>query len=265
MSSTAKLSELSHAYLIEGERDIALREARRLARGILMPQDEATPLEALRDFREVPDEKVPIAIVRELTAGMYQRPLESAYRVLLLNYADLLREEAQNALLKSLEEPPSYIVWILVAENYHKLLPTIRSRCRLIHLSRARQDKTSLSPEEEEALFQLLRKSFAGEGAVVFDRRETLSPWVDKKTETLSAITEILQNMLQYKSIQSFVSADPRRRAHCKALCQEVSFSQICLAIEQTEQLRGLLDVNINMPMAWEHFFLHLGSNSVNS
>lgn len=279
--------EVSHAYIIEGNRQDALPFARALAQHLLCVSKDGTSaakiLPPFRDLAEQTEEKISIAMVRSLTASLYQQPLESRYRVFLLDYADRMREEAQNALLKSLEEPPEYLVWILVAQNSRKLLPTVRSRCRLLFLSPQNQEKKEfdfvsspsfdekqsgaqtlsdevpLTEEEEEALFGLLRAGFSGQGAIVFDRRDRLVPLTERKNDYFAAIHAILADMLQYKSVGNDVSRSPGRRSRVHALSEQVTTGAISVAILQIEELNRLVEGNINATMGWEHFFLHLG------
>jgi DNA polymerase-3 subunit delta' len=83
-----------------------------------------------------PDEgKTAIGIkrVRGLIGEIAFQPIEARYRVVILDPADQMTVEAQNCLLKTLEEPPSRTVILLVTSNPYALLDTIRSRCRLLH------------------------------------------------------------------------------------------------------------------------------------
>jgi len=59
-------------------------------------------------------------------------PFEGKCKVLLVENADLMTEEAANRILKMLEEPPPHIVWMLLAENENRLLETVASRCQRI-------------------------------------------------------------------------------------------------------------------------------------
>ena len=62
------------------------------------------------------------------------RPYSSKYKVYIIADADLMSVQAQNALLKTIEEPPAYAVIMLLTENAEVLLPTIRSRCVMMKL-----------------------------------------------------------------------------------------------------------------------------------
>jgi DNA polymerase-3 subunit delta' len=72
--------------------------------------------------------------VRELTRWLGLRPLMAARKVAIVDGADTLNEHGQNALLKTLEEPPGASVLVLVATRPSLLLPTVRSRCQHVRL-----------------------------------------------------------------------------------------------------------------------------------
>ena len=69
------------------------------------------------------------------------KPYSSPYKIYIIPEADLLSVQAQNALLKTIEEPPAYAVIFLLTENAESLLPTIMSRCVMLKL---RNIKTTL-------------------------------------------------------------------------------------------------------------------------
>ena len=62
------------------------------------------------------------------------KPYSSKYKIYIIADADLMTVQAQNALLKTLDEPPQYAVIMLLTENAEVLLPTIRSRCVMMKL-----------------------------------------------------------------------------------------------------------------------------------
>jgi DNA polymerase III subunit delta' len=67
--------------------------------------------------------------VRNLVAELAYLPIEGGYRVAIVEHAERMNEDAQNALLKTLEEPPPGVALILCADEEDRLLPTVRSRC----------------------------------------------------------------------------------------------------------------------------------------
>ena len=97
----------------------------------VMPEAElvARGLAARSDFAEAPSRWIKVDQIRALEERLSRHPLEAERHVALIAHADAMNEPAQNAFLKTLEEPPPGTVLILVASNPDVLLPTIRSRC----------------------------------------------------------------------------------------------------------------------------------------
>jgi len=79
--------------------------------------------------------EVLIEQVRELITRMGTRPVRAARRVALIDDAETLGVPAQNALLKTLEEPPGHAIIFMVAESERALLETVRSRLRLVRFA----------------------------------------------------------------------------------------------------------------------------------
>lgn len=83
-----------------------------------------------------PEKKnVPVDLIRQTKADLYIRPNEGNRKIYIIPRAQDMMEPAQNALLKVMEEPPEYGVFLLLTDNPDKLLPTIRSRCAQLALS----------------------------------------------------------------------------------------------------------------------------------
>ena len=74
--------------------------------------------------------KIPTIKIRELRDGIKFAPTKSKYKVFILDEAHQLSKDAANALLKTLEEPPSHAIFILATTEIHKMIPTIISRCQ---------------------------------------------------------------------------------------------------------------------------------------
>lgn len=124
-----------------------------------------------------PGDKASLTIeqVRGLTAELALRPFGAgAVRVVIIDPADLLTLEAQNALLKLLEEPPPRTLIILVAQHLEALLTTVRSRCRAIYFVRPDAPGAAAAivghPDEAEALASLTADAAGVEAQTVFDR-----------------------------------------------------------------------------------------------
>lgn len=84
-----------------------------------------------------PDGKtIKIEQIREIQSKVVEKPVNSGKKVYVINDADLMTKEAQNCLLKTLEEPPEYIVIILIVSNENKMLTTIKSRCMKLYFEK---------------------------------------------------------------------------------------------------------------------------------
>ena len=78
---------------------------------------------------------IKISQIRDMQDNVYKKPIVSNKKVFIIYDSDKMTEEAQNSLLKTLEEPPEYITIILITSNENKLLNTIRSRCLKINFN----------------------------------------------------------------------------------------------------------------------------------
>ncbi|NLE46629.1 MAG: DNA polymerase III subunit delta' [Chloroflexi bacterium] len=141
---------LSHAYLITGAPGVGRSTlAYSLASALLCVAETARPCRSCRACHRVthnshPDlhtigsseahESLKVEQIRDLQRQISLTPTESSHRVAILQHFDEATVGAQNALLKTLEEPPSYAVLILLAIDADNLLPTIVSRCQHIPL-----------------------------------------------------------------------------------------------------------------------------------
>ena len=158
--------EVSHAYIIEGEmRSGKEFIARVFSEALLCEGGSQKPCcecqsclqmenNAHPDFYSVTHDKPSIISVDDIRdqiiKGISTRPYKGKYKVFLIPEAEIMTEQAQNALLKTLEEPPEYVVIILLTTSKEKLLPTIQSRCV----------KLSLKPVEKKVLKKYLMKEF---------------------------------------------------------------------------------------------------------
>ncbi|MDD3728952.1 MAG: DNA polymerase III subunit gamma/tau [Candidatus Pacebacteria bacterium] len=79
--------------------------------------------------------------IRDLREGIRFSPAKEKYKVFIIDEAHQLTKEAVNALLKTLEEPPSHAVFILATTEIHKMIPTIISRCQRFDFRKLRMDE----------------------------------------------------------------------------------------------------------------------------
>lgn len=133
---------ISHAYLIEGMAGVGKRSMAQAFVAELLGDEDSRRLLAHGnhpDVKIIRPRKGKKSIAKEqiqddLVADIDIRPYRSPYKVYIVEEADKLTVEAQNTMLKTIEEPPSYGIILLLAERASSFLPTIISRCVKIQL-----------------------------------------------------------------------------------------------------------------------------------
>lgn len=140
----ARNGNASHAYIFEGAKGLFKHESARLfAAALTCLSQKNAPCgvcsscnEAIANsnpdiiYVEKPKDKTRITVdtIRKINEDAVIKPFNSPKKVYIINDGDLLTDEAQNAFLKTFEEPPEYAVFIIIVESSAKLLQTILSR-----------------------------------------------------------------------------------------------------------------------------------------
>jgi DNA polymerase III delta prime subunit len=99
-------------------------------------------------------QSIGIEDIKRIQKTLFLKPMKSKTKAVIIEDADLLTPEAQNALLKVLEEPPAHTIIILNADSKESLLPTILSRCQIIVLE---EEKPKLSEKNREELTEFVK------------------------------------------------------------------------------------------------------------
>lgn len=141
--------KVSHAYIFHGEEGMGKRTlAKAFAKTLQCEEGGILPCNRCKscmqlesdnhpDIMWVTHEKASIGVddIRiQVNSDIQIKPYNSPYKVYVIDDADKLTEQAQNALLKTMEEPPEYAVILLLTDNVSLILPTILSRCVLLNL-----------------------------------------------------------------------------------------------------------------------------------
>lgn len=149
LQNAIKQNKVSHAYIFDGEKGAGKKTlAEVFAKALQCLEKKENPCGICKsclqaDSKNHPDiiyvthEKASLGVddIREqITKDMEIKPYSSCYKIYIVDDADKMTEQAQNALLKTIEEPPEYGIVILLTDNANKLLPTILSRCVTLHL-----------------------------------------------------------------------------------------------------------------------------------
>ena len=150
LQTAIKTGNLSHAYIINGEYGSG--------RQTIQCQSKTDDTDACGvctsckqaeshnhpDIKYITHDKTSISVndIREqLNNDISIKPYSSEYKIYIIPDANKMTEQAQNALLKTIEEPPVYAIIILLTENCDSLLPTIRSRCVTLTMNPIEKDK----------------------------------------------------------------------------------------------------------------------------
>lgn len=160
LQNAAARGKMSHAYIIEGDSADLRKQAAEDFIRILMAKDEhaTAQIEAGThpDIVWVTHEKPLTISVKEirdqLCDTMAVRPFEGGWKLYIIEDAELMPPGAQNALLKTVEEPPEYGCILLMTKNQEMLLETIRSRCITLKCDR---DLKAASFERQDLLEDL--------------------------------------------------------------------------------------------------------------
>ena len=130
LTNSIKKNKINHAYMFEGIDGIGKKKfSQELSKILLDTQNVDSSPDCINIY---PDgNSIKIAQIRKLQTDIIIKPHKN-YKIYIINQADSMTIEAQNALLKTLEEPPEYAIIILITSNKEALLDTIKSRCEII-------------------------------------------------------------------------------------------------------------------------------------
>jgi DNA polymerase-3 subunit delta' len=179
----------AHAYLLHGPAGVGKRRAALAFAGELLGEHDRVSRRMHPDLYvlEPVGDQIRIDEIRELRRDLHMRPFEAARRVYVVISAELMNEDAADALLKDLEEPPPYAVLLLVANELGPLPETIRSRCQLVPFRRlsqraVREEIAARAPGLDAEQAAALARVAAGR----LDRAERLlDPDAARRRETL--------------------------------------------------------------------------------
>lgn len=146
LSNAIAADRLTHAYLFSGPRGSGKTSLARLLakavncqnrkKGQFEPCNQCSSCQEINEGRSLDLIEIDAAShrgideIRELRNGIKFVPTKSKYKVFILDEAHQLSKDANNALLKTLEEPPSHAIFILATTEIHKMISTIVSRCQ---------------------------------------------------------------------------------------------------------------------------------------
>lgn len=166
IKNSIRTNKISHAYIIDGEKGIGKKLLVNAFAKTLQCKDagdepcnlcdscKSFDIFNHPDIKYIrPTKKASLGVddIREqLNMDIYVKPYHYPYKIYIIEEGDLLTEQAQNALLKTIEEPPRYAIIFIIVNNSSKLLETVLSRCVLLSLKNIGEDKIVKYLMEEE-------------------------------------------------------------------------------------------------------------------
>jgi DNA polymerase-3 subunit delta' len=237
-----------------------------------------------------PLRQITIEQMRLLKERAQFKPLKGNRRVFLIDHIDRANEQAANSLLKTLEEPPEYLVLIMTAENPYDLLPTIRSRAVPFHFAPLSNEQMRTFVEKR-GLPDVDRRIALAAGSpglaismdlAVYDERRAamltmlqvaagrspFSEWAKfseaisaRKQEKLDALIQVLYHLLEDLLLLSNDRGEIRNfdlRAELENLAGRVSFDWIRAAVIKADELSEFVRRNIQKSIALDAFAVSL-------
>lgn len=133
-------NKISHSYMFLGISGIGKRMlAREFAIKVLKVGDTENIPDLL--YIEPDGNSIKIEQIREMQKRVQEKPIQASKKVYIIDEADKMTKEAQNCLLKTLEEPPEFVTIILIGTNENAFLTTIKSRCMILHFNRIKDEQ----------------------------------------------------------------------------------------------------------------------------
>ena len=246
------------------------------------------------DIRLIEPEKTTIGIdqVRDMIDEVAFQPLEARYRVVILDPAEQMRPEAHNSLLKTLEEPASRTIIILITTNPYMLLETIRSRSRMLQFGEIPQDQiekyliqTEGKRADEARLaaalsggslaaalnfntdeYQEIRKQALQFVALLFRKgtfteASSIAAKAGKDKQFFQSWVECVAALLQdiyYAGVDEERVGQRDLLANLREISRSAPRFALLRSIDAVKKLKGDLQFNVSRPLALEAMFLTL-------
>lgn len=306
-------NKVSHAYILNGQRGSGKKMLARLfAMTLQCESGKSEPCGQCHsciqtksgnqpDIITVKHEKpasISVDDIREqLNGDIMIKPYSSPYKIYIIPEADLLTVQAQNALLKTIEEPPEYAVIFLLTENADSLLPTIRSRCVMLKLRNIKDQlvkkylmeqlqipdyqadlcaafaqgnigraimlaKSEHFNEIKEEAIQLLKYIDEMELSEIVTAIKEISKYKLEVTDYLDIITIWYRDILIYKAtkeIGNLVFGDQLK--YIKEKASKSSYEGIEIILESIEKAKTRLKANVNFDLVMELLLLTIKEN----
>ena len=305
--------KVSHAYILNGERGAGKKMLANLFAATLLCEkggpDPCNECHSCRqaesgnhpDIIKVTHEKpnsISVDDIREQVNNTIMiKPYQGPYKVYIIPQADMMTPQAQNALLKTIEEPPEYAVIMLLTENADTLLPTINSRCVMLKLRNIKDTlikkylmETMQVPDYKADMCTAFAQGNMGR-AIMLANSEHFNEIRDEAVQLLKYInemelSEIVQAvsritaykleindyldiiMIWYRDVLLYKATKDMDKVvfkdqikYIKERAKRSSYEGIELIIESLEKAKARLKANVNFDLVMELLFLTIKEN----
>lgn len=313
ISSAVENNRVSHAYILNGERGSGKKMLANLfAMTLLCETGDNEPCgkchsckqaesgnhpDIIRVTHEKPNSISVDDIRTQVNNTVDIKPYQGPYKVYIIPQADMMTPQAQNAILKTIEEPPSYAVFLLLTENAETLLPTINSRCVMLKLRNIKDTlikkylmenleipdykadmctafaqgnmgraimlaNSDYFNEIREEAVQLLKHISEMELNEIVAAVKNISVYKLEITDYLDIIMIWYRDVLLYKAtkeIDKVVFKDQLQSI--KEQARKSSYEGIELILESLEKAKARLKANVNFDLVMELLFLTIKEN----
>lgn len=202
--------------------------------------------------------------IRYLQKKIQEKPIISDKKVYIINNADLMTKEAQNCLLKTLEEPPEFATIILIGSNENAFLNTIKSRCMIIHFNKISNEEIEKYLKENLGISQItqnmldMSEGSIGKAIKIQDKQEQyleLEKIIEKIDKT--DIIEIIQmSEILYKSKEEISEIlDYINIILLKKAKQDARYTNCIKIVENTKKR---LNQNANYDMCIDYLLFNI-------
>ena len=280
------LDEISHAHIIVGENGIGKSKlANLLARYIIGKTDDKNYIDII-NYR-CKKSSFGVDEVREIVEEVNKKPFEGDKKVIIIYDGNKLTVQAQNAMLKTIEEPPKGVFIILLCESLELILDTIKSRCQTYKLSPLTGDEIRLyidkineerfSEDEinsaiaysegipgkaedflmdsslkdlRNTLVDLLSLLTKGNAKEILEFENNLIPYKEKKEDILKILSSFIRDIIMYKEIDKFkglINGD--KYEIIKKIAIEMSYKKLNNMIDKIGEARKSLQNNSNFQL----------------
>lgn len=161
LESVIRSGHVPHALLLTGSRGIGKTTLARIyGKSLGIDSHDIYEIDAA-SYRKVEN-------MRELLNDVLTLPISSPYKLYILDEVHMLTNESFNTFLKTLEEPPRHVIFVLATTELNKVLPTVLSRCQVIHL---KKPSNSILADQIIDIAKLEEKSISREHALLLAER----------------------------------------------------------------------------------------------